>query len=43
MGGWKSTLIEKKRREERADVGGAVCEGVTGKCDIIRDVNEWND
>ena len=31
MGGWRSTLIEAKGREERADRMWGVCGRVTGK------------
>jgi hypothetical protein len=30
----EDTLIETNEREERADVGWGVCEGITGKWDI---------
>jgi hypothetical protein len=34
-GGWDSTFIDTKRREEREDVGMGPCGGVTWKWDII--------
>jgi hypothetical protein len=38
-----STLTDTKGREEREVVGWGTCRGVTGKWDIILDVNKWND
>jgi hypothetical protein len=35
LGGWRSTLIEAKRREERGMGWGGVCGRVTGKEDTI--------
>jgi hypothetical protein len=36
---WRSTLLETKGKEEKEDRMGG-CGGVTGKGDIIRNVNE---